>query len=173
MLGLSTRTARRIAVGTSIIVLLYFVGDAFIEDDNFRVVDQDVFRSGQLRADEWSESYEEHSYKSVLNLRGSNEGQPWYSFEIEFAKKHSLTHYDYAISAKRLPTDFQMQEIVSIIRSAPKPLLIHCNAGSDRSGLVSALYKYAILGAPADEAVKQLSPWYGPLSLVQQKCCDG
>lgn len=161
MFGLSMRAAAWIVVGVPIIMLLYVVGDAFIEDDNFRVVDQDIFRSGQLRADEWSESYDEHPYRSVLNLRGSNEGQPWYTFEIEFAKKHSLTHYDYAISAKRLPTDLQMQEIVSILRAAPKPLLIHCNAGSDRSGLVSALYKYSVLGAPADEAAKQLSPWYG------------
>ena len=156
-----TRAVLLICAGVSAALLLCAVLDAFLEDDNFRVVDQDLFRSGQLRADEWSESYVEHPYRSVLNLRGANQGQPWYEAEIGFAAEHALQHFDFAISARRVPTDLQMQEIVAIVRAAPKPLLIHCNFGSDRSGLISALYEYSVLGKRPDQAAGQLSLWYG------------
>jgi protein tyrosine/serine phosphatase len=37
-----------------------------------------------------------------------------------------------------------------VFRKAEKPILVHCNSGADRSGLVSALYVAAIakLGFP-------------------------
>jgi hypothetical protein len=48
-----------------------------------------------------------------------------------------------------------------ILRSAAKPLLIHCKAGSDRTGLVAALYRYAVAGEPAEQAVSELSLHFG------------
>ena len=52
-------------------------------------------------------------------------------------------------------------QILAIVHDAPKPLLIHCKSGADRAGLVSALYQYALAGAPAAEADRQLSLAYG------------
>jgi protein tyrosine/serine phosphatase len=72
-----------------------------------------------------------------------------------------LTHYDFPISAKRFVTGVQMAQILDILRRAPKPLLIHCQSGSDRSGLVAALFEYAIAHAGAAQADRQLSLVYG------------
>jgi protein tyrosine/serine phosphatase len=140
---------------------LWIVGDTFIEDDNFRVVTAGLYRSGQLRSDEWSESLAEHPYRSVLNLRGPNPGKDWYDLERRFSAQHGLTHVDFQLSADAEPSRAQMNTLIAIMRSAPKPLLIHCKEGSDRSGLVAALYRLAIEGVPADEARRQLSLWYG------------
>ena len=70
-------------------------------------------------------------------------------------------HYDYPISAKRVVTPQQIGEILDIVRQAPKPLLVHCKSGSDRAGLVAALYRFAEAGASADEADGELSLAYG------------
>ncbi|MFD2031462.1 tyrosine-protein phosphatase [Ancylobacter dichloromethanicus] len=48
------------------------------------------------------------------------------------------------------------------MKDAKKPILIHCQAGADRSGLASALYLAAIKKNSAEaEAEAQLSIRYG------------
>jgi len=82
----------------------------------------------------------------VLNLRGAHAGQPWYDEEIEAAGELGLAHFDYPLSAKRFVTSQQVEEVLDIVRKAPKPLLIHCKSGADRSGLVAALYRFSETG---------------------------
>jgi protein tyrosine/serine phosphatase len=40
-------------------------------------------------------------------------------------------------------------------------VLIHCQSGADRTGLVAAIYEYAVAARPAEEAEEQLSLRYG------------
>jgi protein tyrosine/serine phosphatase len=54
----------------------------------------------------------------------------------------------------------QVADLVEALRDAPKPLLIHCRAGSDRTGLASALY-VASHGGTYRDACEQLSLYYG------------
>jgi hypothetical protein len=44
---------------------------------------------------------------------------------------------------------------------AEPALLVHCRNGADRSGLVSAIYLAEIQGVAVDEAIGQLSLYYG------------
>lgn len=141
--------------------LLWVMGDTFIEDDNFRVVTDDLYRAGQLRSDEWSESFDEHHYRSVLNLRGASPHKDWYQVERTFSDQHGLWHYDFGLSDGVEPSMEAMRSLVALMRSAPKPLLIHCQAGADRSGLAAALYLYGVEGRSKGEASGQLSLWYG------------
>ena len=53
-----------------------------------------------------------------------------------------------------------MTELVEFLRDAPKPLLIHCRAGSDRTGLACAIY-VAARGGSYHDAQEQLSLYYG------------
>lgn len=157
-------TKRRLALllaGAIATAGLWVIGDTFIEDDNFRVVDADLYRSGQLRSDEWPESYAEHPYRSVLNLRGAGPDRSWYQLERAFADQHGLVHYDVRMSANKQPSLEDMGRLVALMGSAPKPLLIHCKNGSDRSGLAAALYRFAVEGEPATVAERQLSLWFG------------
>jgi protein tyrosine/serine phosphatase len=97
----------------------------------------------------------------VLNLRGAHLGQHWYDGEIAASRDLGIAHYDYGLSAKRLVTGRQIAELLALVEKAPKPLLVHCQSGADRSGLVAALYEYAIAGESADDADRQLSLAYG------------
>ena len=160
---------RRMLLSLPILGLLAVIGDAFVEDDNFRIVNQDVFRSGQLRVDEWREAYEEHPFRSIINLRGPNHGTSWYDVEVKFAAEHGVQHIDYPLSARVAPSVKQMEQLVSLMSSAPKPVLIHCDGGADRSGLASGLYVYALDGASAVKATNQLSLWYGHFPWLASK----
>ena len=84
-------------------------------------------------------------------------------------REHAVDHYDVRISAHHTPTADQMAQILTILRTAPKPLLIHCKAGSDRTGLVAALYRSAIEGEPAEQAASELSLRFGHFPYLMSK----
>ena len=85
----------------------------------------------------------------------------WYREEILGAESLGLRQYDYGISANRDVPDRDVEGILAILREAPKPILIHCKSGADRTSLVAALYLYRIECRSRDEAERQLSVRYG------------
>ena len=129
---------------------------------NLHVVSEGVlYRSAQLSKNETQWAVREYAIKSVLNLRGAHAGQSWYDDEIAAAGELGLAHFDYPLSAKRFVPSQQIEEVLDIVRKAPKPLLIHCKSGADRAGLVAALYRFAETGASAAQADRELSLVYG------------
>jgi protein tyrosine/serine phosphatase len=125
------------------------------------VVDSVLYRSAQLNKTQFETVIRQHSIKSILNLRGGQLTDPWYADEIDASKELGVTHFDYPISARRRVTPDQITDILSIVRSAPKPLLIHCRSGADRTGLVAALFLLDDEHADPAEADRQLSLLYG------------
>jgi protein tyrosine/serine phosphatase len=129
---------------------------------NFHIVKAgQLYRSAQLDKAEFGKVIENYRIKSVLNLRGPDPDSAWYKDELAAMREHAVDHYDVGISAHQPPTPEQMARILVILRTAAKPLLIHCKAGSDRTGLVAALYRYAVAGEPAERAVSELSLRFG------------
>lgn len=132
-----------------------------VANHNFHVVSNGiVYRSGQMSAKALDHVIRAHGIKSILNLRGAwNDG--WYAAEIKTAQSLGVQHYDFALSASRELTDEEMDRILAMIKAAPKPLLIHCKSGSDRTGLAGALYLYEVEGQSAHSAGRQLTFLYG------------
>jgi protein tyrosine/serine phosphatase len=129
---------------------------------NFHVVEKGRFyRSGQLDKTEFGRVIKKYKIKSVLNLRGGSSNRPWYYDELAISAALGVVHYDYGISARRIVTPQQIAAILEIVRRAPKPILVHCEGGADRTGLVAALYRAKVLGASVSEAYKELSLVYG------------
>ncbi len=170
--------ARRLAlrlgwtVGVSLGAILMLVGAVYGTvqyDGNVHVVDPgQVVRSAQLGPQRLDEVVRTYGIHSVLNLRGDNAGTPWYDEELRAAKADGLAHVDYALSAESDVTPAQMADLMRIVASLPKPVLIHCNAGADRTGLVSALYEVS-RGRPVAEAQRQLSLRYGHVPYLWSK----
>jgi protein tyrosine/serine phosphatase len=130
-------------------------------EGNLHAVSAGIYRSAQLTKNETRWAVREYAIKSVLNLRGEHAGQSWYDEEIAAAGEFGLVHFDYPLSAKRFVTSQQIEEILDIMRKAPKPLLIHCKSGADRAGLIAALYRFSETGASAADADRELSLVYG------------
>lgn len=142
---------------------------------NFHAVREgEFYRSAQLTTNELQNVIRDHRIRSILNLRGAHPGQPWYDDEVAVSRALGVAHYDYGLSAYRIVTAQQMDQLLDIIRNAPKPLLVHCKSGADRAGLVSALYRFADERASAEQADRQLSLIYGhfPYLASRSKAMD-
>lgn len=143
-----------------VIVPLAFYGFLHI-DHNQHVVEPGVlYRSAQLPAAEFTAFAQRTGLRTVINLRGENIGRDWYDAQFQAAQAMGVGFINYRMSAKKELTPAQMAELAHILKSAPKPVLIHCGSGSDRSGLACALYLYEEGRSPA-EVAGQLSLRFG------------
>ena len=53
-------------------------------------------------------------------------------------------------------TEEDLRQVLALIRDAPKPVLVHCWQGSDRTGAVVAAYRIAFQGWTQDQAIDEL-----------------
>jgi protein tyrosine/serine phosphatase len=120
-----------------------------------------LYRSAQLGESALTDVIDDYHIKSVINLRGADPRASWYRSEIAVSQARGVVHYDLPMSANSLVDPSTMARISALLRSAPKPVLIHCQSGADRSGLVAAIYEYAIAARSPAEAAAQLSLRYG------------
>jgi undecaprenyl-diphosphatase len=140
---------------------------------NFHVITQgEAYRSAQLDKNQFKHYIKQYSIKSVLNLRGENADEQWYGDEVNICSSLGIAHYDVKLSAISEPEESDALEVVKIFKSAPRPILIHCQAGADRSGLVAAMWKVVVDGETKADAKKQMSILYGHLPFGRTQAMD-
>ena len=138
---------------------------------NFGNVDPGrVFRSAQPGSG-FEAMIAAHDLGAVMNLRGGTDRDRFYRHETELAQRRGVEFYDLPLSAVRRPSRRDLMMAVSVLDRCRYPLLIHCKWGSDRTGLVSALYRLVILGESPDQVVGEFAighghfPIFGPEKL--------
>lgn len=128
------------------------------------VLPDEAYRSAQPDAEDLRIWAERTGIRSVVNLRGRHVGAGWYDEEIAASEALGLAHYDFGMSASKGLDQAGAEALIAVLRDAPKPILIHCKSGSDRTGLAAALY-LADRGHPEDAAEAQISIRYGHVSV--------
>jgi tyrosine-protein phosphatase SIW14 len=115
--------------------------------ENFHQVSPEVYRSGQPKARDLKLLVEQLGVKSVLTLRDLHD-------DDDEAEGLPLALYRVEMEADDIEPE-KVARAMQIIKDAPKPILIHCWHGSDRTGLVVAAYRITTQGwepaAAADE----------------------
>jgi protein tyrosine/serine phosphatase len=168
--AMSANARSRIACCVTVVVLLLAAGYAFytVENNNFHVVAPGrAYRAAQMTGSELARCIQKYQIKSILNLRGENHLTSWYQGEVAVAARMAVIHYDERLASGNELTVKQMTDLIGLLRRAPKPILIHCEAGADRTGLISALYCLVLEGKSAGESSQQLSIWYGHAPLIR------
>lgn len=129
------------------------------------VVAGEVYRSAQLSPEQLERFTAENGIKSIINLRDDGPGSDWYADEVASAGRLHVSVFDFPMSAQAELTLAQSQALIDLMRDAPKPVLIHCKAGADRTGLAASLYLAAIKGVDPEIADDQLALRFGHVSL--------
>lgn len=143
-----------------------YIGFQMLTGNMHEVLPGELYRSAQPTAADLARYQKEYGIKSVINLRGENEGSPWYDEEIAATNQLGLTHYNFRMKSSRELSQEQALALIDLMKNAPKPLLIHCRAGADRTGLASAVYFAAIAGKNEWESERQLWLSYGHVPRV-------
>lgn len=128
---------------------------------NFHTIDEGkAYRSPQLSSEALSYVIDNYGIKTVVNLRGTNLGKPWYDAEAAVCRGKNVALVDHAMSSQALPSPELLEAILATLATAERPLLIHCESGADRTGAVAGLYRKAVLGQDTEAAMQELSPDY-------------
>ncbi len=135
-------------------------GVSFIEKwfDNFYAVEQGkLYRSAQLSARKFAHYIKKFHIKSIINLRGKNPTQGWWQKEKASVQQFGALLFDIPMSACRFSSKHEIAQLLALYDYAPKPILIHCYSGADRSGEAAALWALDQQGTNKRNALKQLS----------------
>jgi|SRR5947209_5501491 len=117
-------------------------------------VSPDLYRAGQL-TNEGVENLARAPFRirTVVSLRLFHD-------DIRRLSPGLLTrygmHYDRIRELAGFPRESEMVQFLGLVVTAPKPILIHCNLGADRTGLLCAVYRVVFEGWTKDEAMTEM-----------------
>ncbi|MGA0562253.1 dual specificity protein phosphatase family protein [Ancylobacter sp. VNQ12] len=165
--GQMTRWARRVgyvallglaAAGT-------YAGWAYANGNFHTVVEGELYRSATLPSEQLRDLIASRGIRTIINLRGPSEDASWYREEAKIAEEHGVRLIDLTWSARYELTDEQVATYLATLADVPRPILMHCRSGVDRTGLASAIYLAAVKKADEFTAEAQLSVLFGHISL--------
>jgi protein tyrosine/serine phosphatase len=129
------------------------------------VIEGQLYRSAQPSTAQLERYIRANGIKTVINLRGNSGYAKWWEEEVAVTERLGVGHVDFGMSASKILTPAKADQLVAIMRDAPKPILIHCLSGADRTGLVSVLYSQQIGKLAEDVAERQLSLAFGHIGI--------
>jgi protein tyrosine/serine phosphatase len=166
----------RIVIAALIIVMLppagYFGVYIPVQGNFHAITPGEAYRSAKLSSGKLEQYIKKYNIRSIVNLIGEDPHKAWYQDEQRVSAKHRIRHYDLALSATEPPSEEATRKLMRIFQTAPRPVLIHCKGGADRSGLVAAMWKVIVDKEPKSEARKQLSILYGHLPFGETSAMD-
>lgn len=117
-----------------------------------------VFRSGQLHPDLVSETLEKHGVEKIIDLQYWEE-KPGLIAEREAASTLQIEIERFSLNGNGTGDVNHYVQAMLVLHEARKsgvPVLIHCAAGSQRTGGVLAAYRTLVLNLTAEEAVTEM-----------------
>jgi protein tyrosine phosphatase (PTP) superfamily phosphohydrolase (DUF442 family) len=138
---------------------------------NFHVViDQRLYRAAQPSGPSLTNYIRDYGIRTVINLRGPNDGEDWFEEEKQAAQRAGADFVSVNMSASDKPQEQFLRELVDTFDQGNEPILVHCNSGSDRSGFASACFLLLKTSATVAEARSQLSVRYGHIPWGKAGC---
>lgn len=107
------------------------------------------------------EQLRDMGFRTILNLRGTQPGRPYYDLEHHACRKLGLAIVDLPWGSREAPFVERIERLIEVFDAIDYPAFMHCKSGADRAGIVAVLYKLLHEKAPFEEAVAQLSLRYG------------
>lgn len=119
-----------------------------------------LYRSQQLSEKELTHYIKKFDIKTLINLRGKDKRSLWVR-EKNTADELGVLFFSLSMSAIYLTSKEDLLALLTIYHTAPRPMLVHCIGGADRTGEASALWVLEMRKKSKSEAMEQLSIKYG------------
>lgn len=115
--------------------------------NNFYKVSDSVYRS-EKPSREAFQFFEQQKIASVLDLRQKHK-------DVKLAEGTGLKLFSVPMKSATL-TDREIITAMQLIKKAPKPIVVHCAYGSDRTGVTIAMYRIIFQDWTKEEAINEM-----------------
>ena len=130
---------------------------------HFREVDPGrLYRTGSLSWKGLEKVHRMIGIKTIINLRSESEMSEgsWYQMEKKFAMENGINLVNIPLPPDTPPKSDQTKQFLNIVTNpAMLPVLIHCDYGVIRTGMMVAVYKVAVLKEPNSLVLENLPLW--------------
>ena len=114
---------------------------------NWHKIDDGLYRSRQPNRKGF-EAAKEMGIRTIVNLRSTHS-------DVKLVDGLGFNLVEIPMVAYNLSED-KIVRAVRAIQAGPKPVLLHCQQGADRTGVVAATYRVVVQGWTKDEAIAEL-----------------
>lgn len=116
---------------------------------NLHKVSPTLYRSAQPRATGFAE-LKKLGIRTVVNLRTSDSDR-------EFVKKARLGYERVPFKARKIKDEHVVRFLKLVTDAKKQPVLVHCRAGADRTGVMCAVYRVVVQGWSKPEAIREMT----------------
>ncbi len=141
-------------------------------NDNYHQVTEGVYRSRTMSPNSLAQHITQDNIKKILILREDGNNNYWRIAEQAVAKSKDVEVITHILNARVLPAKEKLQAIYNVLKTCKENgenILIHCVAGVDRTGQISAL-RLLMEGKSVEEALKQQTPAFGHHEWLYPHC---
>lgn len=131
----------------------YWLLVRFVFFNFHEVVAGQVYRCAQPSPAFLEKTVREKGIRSILKMNKNSEIS-WAGQEAAIADKLGVQLIELPLPTRRLLSRQELLELIDRLKSAPRPLLIHCKAGADRTGVASTIIAM-INGLSFDQAIDE------------------
>jgi hypothetical protein len=104
------------------------------------VVPGEAARAAQAWAGGLGGFLEARGIRALINLRGRNDDLSWWKNETGAAQARGIAHLDAMLDSRKLPTRAMLERLIATFDEAPRPFLLKCSGGQDRTSFAAALF---------------------------------
>jgi len=96
----------------------------------------------------------DNGYRTIVSFLPS---QSESAFVVHSGMKYVHIPMHSGLFSAQPPTDEQVRQFLAVVRDTTQyPIFIHCHAGKDRTGAMSAIYRMEACGWTNDEAIQEM-----------------
>lgn len=137
---------------------------------NFEEIAPGVYRSNQPSHRRFA-ALKAQGINTVLNLRGSGPSIPHRTAKAS-CDALGIDVYPMGFSARAAPDRETLLALIHALKSTPRPFVMHCKSGADRTGFASAIFLHVVMGEPMAEAMRMLAAKYVHLKWTKTGIMD-
>lgn len=129
---------------------------------HFAVVTPGVLmRSGQPHTRDLEWIRREHGLGAIVCVRGGTRHPlrgRWFAREVEFCRKHGIHFEHMRLSDTSQPPREAFARFLAVVRDPTRhPVLVHCEQGFHRTGIMVAAYRVAECGWSVEDALAEMA----------------
>ena len=121
-----------------------------------------IYRSGQLTPELLGQTLEEHGITTIIDLQLNDLEDPHLQWEMQYAAARRLRHFRFGLGGDGTGDVDRYVDAVAVLIECVRenqPVLVHCAAGTQRTGGVVACYRLLAEEAEPQEVYRELKKY--------------